>query len=176
MKHKKLHDILGVSRSSLYYKPKKPVKDWSIKQKIEVILHEYPSYGHKRLALALHLNKKRIRRVMKLYGIKPYRRHRNPFKHLKPRKYDVFPNLLLTTSLTHINQIWCTDFTYLFWKNRFIYVATVMDIWNREIVGVAVLCNHSSDLVIQAIISALMDHPKADIIHSDHGREFKRPI
>lgn len=176
IKHKKLHDTLGVSRSSLYYKRKKPVEDWSIKQRIEAVLHEHPSYGHKRLALALKLNKKRIQRVMKLYGIKPYRRHRNPFKHSKSRKYEVFQNLLPTTVLTHINQIWVTDFTYLFWKNRFIYVATVMDIWNREIVGVAVLCNHSSDLVVQAVISALMDHPRADIIHSDHGSEYTAKV
>ena len=78
MKHPKLHAVLGVSRSSLYYKRKKPAEDWLIKQKIEEVLHEFPSYGHKRIAPALHLNKKRIRRVMKLYGIKPYRRHRKP--------------------------------------------------------------------------------------------------
>ena len=47
MKHPGLHDILGVSKSSLYYKRKKPVEDWQIKQKIEIVLHDFPSYGHK---------------------------------------------------------------------------------------------------------------------------------
>jgi len=78
LKHPKLHQELGVSRSSLYYKPKQLAKDWQTKQKIEEVLHEHPSYGHKRIALALRLNKKRILRVMKLFGIKPYRRHRKP--------------------------------------------------------------------------------------------------
>lgn len=73
MKHHKMHDVLKVSRSSLYYKKKKPAEDWKIKQKIEEVLHDFPSYGHKRISLALKLNKKRIRRVMKLFGIKPYR-------------------------------------------------------------------------------------------------------
>ena len=174
--HPKLHKTLGISKSSLYYKRKKPVEDWQMKQKIEKVLHEFPSYGHRRISLALKLNKKRIRRVMKLYGIKPYRRHRKPFKRAKPRKYDVFPNLLLTTPLSGINQIWVTDFTYLFWKNRFIYLATVMDIWTREIVGTCVLANHSSALVIQAMISALMDHSKPKIIHSDQGSEYTAKI
>ena len=176
MKHPRLHNVLKVSRSSLYYKKKKPIEDWKIKQKIESVLHDFPSYGHKRISLALKLNKKRIRRVMKIYGIKPYRRHRKPWKRPKTRIYDVFPNLLLTTPLVKMNQIWVTDFTYLFWKNRFIYLATVMDIWNREIVGVCVLANHSSALTIQAVISALMDHPKPELIHSDHGSEYTAKI
>lgn len=60
---------LGVSRSSLYYVPKQPQKDWALKCQIEEVLHEHPSYGHRRLALHLKLNKKRVRRVMKLFGI-----------------------------------------------------------------------------------------------------------
>jgi len=174
--HKRLHDTLGVSRSSLYYKRKKPIEDWKIKQKIEVVLHEHPSYGHKRLALALHLNKKRVRRIMKLYGIKPYRRHRNPWKRVKSREYEVYPNLLLTTPLVGINQIWVTDFTYLWYRNQFIYISTVMDVWNREIVGACVLSNHSSSLVLQAIVSALMNHPRPDIIHSDQGSEYTAKV
>lgn len=174
--HSKLHDVLGISKSSLYYKRKKPVEDWQIKQKIEEVLHDFPSYGHKRIARALKLNKKRILRVMKLYGIKPYRRHRKPWKRSKTKEYEAFPNLLLTTLLVRMNQIWVTDFTYLFYKNRFIYLATVMDVFNREIVGACVLANHSSALVIQAMISALMDHSKPDIIHSDQGSEYTAKI
>jgi transposase InsO family protein len=176
LSHSKLHNVLGISKSSLYYKRKKPVEDWQVKQKIEMVLHDFPSYGHKRISLALKLNRKRILRVMKLYGIKSYRRHRKPWKRTKTRKYEAFPNLLLTTSLTRINQIWVTDFTYLFWKNRFIYLATVMDIWNREIVGACVLVNHSSALVIQAMVSSLMDDPKPEIIHSDQGSEYTAKI
>lgn len=112
--HQKLHEIFEVSRSSLYYKRKKPKEDWLIKQKIEKVLHEYGSYGHKRISLALKLNKKRILRVMKLYGIKPYRRHRKPWKRVKTRIYDTYPNLLLNTLLIRMNQIWVTDFTYIF--------------------------------------------------------------
>jgi transposase InsO family protein len=51
-----------------------------------------------------------------------------------------------------------------------------MDIWNREIVGACILVNHSSALVIQAMISALMDHPRPEIIHSDSGNEYTAKI
>ena len=65
---------LGVSRSSLYYKHKRPALDEEVKRQIEAVLVNHPAYGHKRIALELKLNKKRILRVMKKYGIKPYRR------------------------------------------------------------------------------------------------------
>ncbi len=174
--HKKLHEIFEVSRSSLYYKSKKRSEDGEIKKQIEKVWETFPSYGHKRLAIELKLNKKRILRVMKIYGIKPYRRHRKPWKRVKSTDYEEYPNLLITTPLTRMNQIWVTDFTYLWYKNRFIYVATVEDIYNREIVGVCVLANHSSALVLQALVSALMDHPRPDIIHSDQGSEYTSEI
>ena len=74
---------LGISRSMLYYEPKQDKKDWQTKIKIEKALHDNSSYGHKRLAWHLKLNKKRILRVMKKYGIKPYRRHGT--KYRKPK-------------------------------------------------------------------------------------------
>lgn len=176
IEHKKLHEIFEVSRSSLYYKSKKYEEDLVIKEKIEKIWSDFPSYGHKRLAIELKLNKKRIRRVMKKFNLRPYRRHRKPFKQSITSVYDKYTNLLVTTRLVRINQIWVTDFTYLWYKNRFIYVATVIDIYNREVVGACVLTNHSSSLVIQAVVSALMNHSRPDIIHSDQGSEYTAEI
>lgn len=176
LRHPKLHKELGISKSTLYYKRKQPLKDWRTKQLIETVMHEHPSYGSERLAIALHLNRKRISRVMKLYGIKPYRRKRNPWKRFKRSPYEIFPNLLVTTKLERINQIWVTDFTYIFWRNRFIYLATVMDILTREIVGASVMTVHSSALTLQAVVCALMYHPRPDIIHCDHGSEYTAKV
>ena len=75
---------LEVSRSTLYYKPKKPDKDWQLKCRIEEVLREHPSYGSRRLALQLKLNRKRLQRVMNIFGIKPYRRRGKKFKKTKP--------------------------------------------------------------------------------------------
>ena len=175
-KHKSLHEVFGVSKSSLYYKSKKHKEDLKVKEKIEKVWNDHPSYGHKRLAIELKLNRKRILRVMKKFSLKPYRRHRKPFKRSNTSIYDKYQNLLPITLLTRINQIWVTDFTYLWYRNKFIYVATVIDIWNREVVGACVLTNHSGALTVQAMVGALMDHPKPDIIHSDQGSEYTSEI
>lgn len=171
-KHKKLHEVLGVSRSSLYYKSKKYEGDIKLKEDIEEVWKVHPSYGHKRLALALNVNKKRIVRVMKLFDIKPWRRARKPFKVSKSKLEQKYHNLLLTTPATRRNQIWVTDFTYLWYRGRFIYLATVEDIYTREVVGFSILANHSTSLIIQAIVSALQNNSKPDIIHCDQGSEY----
>jgi hypothetical protein len=65
-----LLSTLGISRSASYYKPKQPVNDWALKQRIEEVLREHPSYGHRRIALELRMNKKKIIRCMRLFGMK----------------------------------------------------------------------------------------------------------
>ena len=139
-KHKKLHEIFKISRSSLYYKSKKYNEDLKVKESIEKVWDDFP------------------------------------IKHKITSTDGKYPNLLTTIELVRINQIWVTDFTYLWYRNRFIYVATVIDIFNREVVGACVLINHSSALVVQALVSALMDHPKPDIVHSDQGGEYTAKI
>lgn len=163
---------LGVSRRSLYYQATKPAKDWALKCRIEEVLREFPSYGHKRLALHLKLNKKRVRRVMRLFGIKPYRRRGRKPKRDKTLSTRAYPNLLMVMPPEHPNHIWVADFTYLPWKGRFVYLATVMDIFGREIVGWSVLTTHGTQLVLGALFSALQQRPPPTIFHSDNGREY----
>ena len=162
--------VVGFSRTHQYYEHKQPVKDWHTKQLIEEVLRTHPSYGHKRLALHLGINKKRVRRVMKLYGIKPYRRVVK--KYRKKPKDSVFPNLLMTDTPRGIGDIYASDFTHLKFQGRWVYVATVLDVYTREIVGVSVLTNHSTQLVLNALASAVLHRPPPRIIHSDQGSEY----
>lgn len=160
---KQLAVQMGVSRSSLYYQPKLPEKDWLLKQRIEAVLHEHPSYGHKRIALDLKINKKRILRVMKKFGIKPYRRRPKRPRKKKDQGQNVAPytnRLLEIPAPSKPHAIWVSDFTYLRFKNRFIYLATVMDIYTRLVVGSCVLTAHRAELVKNALIQALLTGEK----------------
>lgn len=162
----------GLSRSALYYRPKQPTKDWSLKCRIEETLHKHPSYGHKRLAMKLGRNRKAILRAMKLFGLHPYRRRgKKPFKINKPSGCS-YPNLLLANYPSCENHIWAADFTYVPFQSKFVYLATVMDLFTRKIVGYAVLTNHGASLVINALLSALLFAPRPMIFHSDNGSEY----
>ena len=129
---------LGISRQLIYYQSKQEIKDWNLKVKIEEVLHDFPSYGHKRLAVHLKINKKRILRVMKLFGIKPYRRKTKKFKYVKVNRDIEFPNLLLNNIPEYPNHIWASDFTHIKYQGKFIYLATIIDLYTRKIVGFSI--------------------------------------
>ncbi len=162
---------LRVSRSSLYYVSKQLPKDWALKNRIEGVMSEHPGYGSPRIALALKRNRKAIVRVMKLFGLKAYRR-----RGRRPRKKGYargdYPNLLKTITPSYPHHVWVADFTYIPYQGKFLYLATVTDIVTREIVGVAVQTRHGAMLVVQALFSAVANHPRPVIFHSDNGREY----
>lgn len=167
--------LLGLSRSSLYYRSKQFIKDWQLKIRMEEVLRQFPSYGHKRLGPHLQIGKNRARRVMKKFGLKPYRRRGKKFKKSRDNG-RVYPNLLMTTIPTGPQQIWVSDFTHLAHGKTILYLATVMDIWTREVVGFSLSTSHSVWLVIEAFLSALNFRGPPEMIHSDQGSEYKSRV
>lgn len=166
-----LVDTLNISRSNLYYQSKQKDKDETTKILIEEALRYHPSYGHKRLAKHLNINKKRVLRVMKLYDIKPYRRRGKKWLKSKATAVD-YPNLLLSNTPSYPNHIWASDFTYLWFRGRWLYVATVIDLYTRKVVGLSISRSHDRHLVISALLDALTHNSRPKIIHSDHGQEY----
>ena len=162
--------MIGYSRTHHYYQHRQPVKDWYTKQLIETALRDHPSYGHKRLALHLKMNKKKVLRVMKLFGIKPYRRT-TPKVYTKPKDI-VFPNYLMTEVPCGPGDIYASDFTYVKYRGKWIYMATVLDVCTREIVGVSILNTHTTQLVMNALSAAILHRAPPRIIHSDQGSEY----
>lgn len=164
---------LGVSRSSLYYVSQKDEKDWLLKNQIEAVTRDdHQSYGSRSLSDALHRNRKRIQRVTRKYGIKPYRRRGRKWRKKKAISV-VYPNLLSTTIPSFRRHIWAADFTELSWDKKTVYVATVIDLYTRDIVGVAVSLREGAVLTIQALCSALLHCPRPEIFHSDNGKDYE---
>lgn len=166
---------LGVYRGFLYYTPKKPEQDWKLKCQIEEVLRVHPSYGSRRLSIHLQMNRKKVKRVMHLFGIKAYRRRGRRWKKTKNIKV-IHPNLLLTTFPAYPNHIWTADFTHVNFGNKIVYIATVIDLYTRKVVGVSVYTTHTVQLVLSALLSALHNHPRPHIFHSDNGSEYTSEI
>ena len=171
-----LAEKLGISRSSLYYRHKRPIIDAEVKTQIESVLTSHPAYGHKRIAIELKLNHKRILRIMKKFGIKPYKRRvRKPWKKDDLGKPETgYANLIKEINPKDLkqNEVWVSDFTYLKYKDRFLYLATIMDLWDREIVGVNISRFHNKELILGAFEDALDKTDKPEILHSDQGSEY----
>jgi len=167
---------LNISRAILYYKPILPIKDLKLKADIEKVMAIHKSYGHRRIAIALKINKKRVLRVMKLFHLKSIRKRRKPRKPKDLNQASVnVPNLIKGTIVNDRNQIWAPDFTYLPYFGKFIYVATVEDVFSRQVIGWNMSMRHDTSLTAGALIDAIENQrylvPR--IIHSDQGSEYR---
>lgn len=163
---------LDVSVSSLYYKKKLPRKDNALRIRLEEALRYHSSYGHKRLAIHLRINRKRILRAMYLFDIHPYRRRGRTPRKSSRISGNRYPNLAKGIIPHYEGHIWAADFTYLPYKGTFLYLATVIDLYTRKIVGWTAMKNHCAPLVLQALFTAISVHSRPFIFHSDNGREY----
>ena len=147
------------------------MQDWKLKVRIEAILREHPSYGSRRVAIALRRNRKGIQRIMRRFGIRPYRRRGKKWRKRKNIEV-IYPNLLFEIMPAYPHHVWAADFTEVWFRGRWAYIATVIDLYTREIVGVAVSLRKGAALTLQALYAALMHHPRPMIFHSDNGSEY----
>lgn len=167
---------LGISRSSLYYESKMDVRDAPIRDEIAEVLASNPFYGHRRIAIELKIDKKRILRIMKKYGLKPKTRKSRGFS--KPGDIGL-PEAIYRNEIKDIvpaapNMVWCGDFTYIWFRGSFFYLATVIDVYTREIIGFAVSRRHNRFLVKAAILDAIEKRGcLPEYFHSDQGSEYQ---
>ena len=148
-----------------------------VKDNITKTHKKHPGYGHRRLGWHLRINAKRIRRIMKKYGIKvPRRKRRNSFCTVSV-KHRLYPNLIKDLKITYENQLWCSDTSRFLFHGQKWYIVTVIDIFTRQVLGVAIGRHHDSALVLEAIEMALVISKKSPVIfHTDQGTEFMAEV
>lgn len=154
---------------------RQPSKDALLQEQILKVWETHPSYGHRRLALALGVGKKRVRRVMQRYCLKPYKRKARWRKRRDERRAPaLFQNQIKSQCPLFPNYAWAGDFTYLPFKGKFLYLATFMDLFTREIVGWSVAKHHTKTLVIQALLDSVVNRQLARprFVHTDQGGEY----
>jgi len=173
---------MGIKRSTLYYKPKininKKQKELRIRKKIEDISWEHPYYGYRIITAQLRrdkvmVNHKKVLKMMKGLGIQGRIRHKYITTTDSKHNNKIYSNLIKDKELTGINQIWCADITYIRILNGFVYLAAIIDIYSRKIVGYAIGKTLSPKLAIVALNMSISTRNISNLIHhSDQGSKF----
>lgn len=149
--------------------------DIEVKSQIESVQVDNPAYGHKRIAMDLVMNRKKIRRIMKKYGLKPLRRKIKFFKHKDVNTKEIeYINVMKILCPLNVNIVWVSDFTYIKYRGRFIYLAIIQDLFTKEVMGIAISRFHNSNMILVALEEAIKysgEVPK--YIHSDQGSEYR---
>jgi len=149
-----------------------------LRQQIERIHKELPGYGCRRLAKELKrsgqkVGKKRIRRVMNQFDLKPITWRTFVRTTDSRHQLPVYPNLLKKRQVRAINQIWVADITYIRIRSSFVYLAAILDLYSRRIVGWAFSKRIDTKLCVTALRMALeARHPSRCIHHSDRGVQY----
>ena len=175
---------MGISRSSFYHKTNKEkvTSDLEWKKLIVEINGDFPGYGYRRIERELRskghlINHKKVLRLMKKFGIEScHVRKKNQFQvYQKLNDGRPFENLLRDFEVTATGQAWATDITFIRLESGFVYLAAIIDIYSRVVVGWAISKKMDYVLCINALDSALSrrEIKEGCIHHSDQGAQYR---
>ena len=174
---------MGITRSTYYHKTKRHedqlARDMELKRLIEEIHLELPGYGYRRIhedlkKRGIHVNSKRIRRVMLKYSIFSCIRRLIRKRGARLGKKLVYPNMIQKKWVTGINQVWSTDITYITLAKEYVYLSAILDVYSRKIVGWAISRDLSHEFCLEALRVAIRKEkpPEGVIHHSDRGVQY----
>jgi len=178
--------VLEVSRAGYYaWRKRKPsVRQQAnarLLEKIQIIhLGSHKRYGAPRVYAALRregwkCGHNRIARLMRQHQIQAWQRRAwVRTTRVDPRR-PVAPNLLGRAFIAqHPNQKWVSDITYIPTQQGWLYLAVIMDLFSRKIVGWSMAERMQDDLVQKAIRMALRQRSVAGelLLHSDRGSQY----
>ena len=148
---------------------------------------EHRFYGVERLALELKWSENKTRRIRNLSGIVieiPTKKNRtkkipaeieappNVLQEYATFKDETKPSEGISYSAMVESGGWVQDFTYLKFEGSWHYLAVVLDLKTRQVVGWRLGTRHSSELTHAALLDALSKHQAPTILHSDRGSEY----
>ena len=171
-------ELVGVSRSSLYYRPLGPSPlELALKHRIDEIYTAYPFYGSRRMTITLQqeghaINRKRVQRSMREMGIRGVA----PGPNLSARRHEsaIFPYLLGGLEIARPNQVWGIDLTYIRLRGGWLYLVAVLDWYSRYVVAWELDQTLTIDFVLSAMRMAL-EQATPEICNSDQGSQFTSP-
>jgi putative transposase len=175
--------MLKMARSNYYYKKavdlQKQKDDADLRDRIEKIAVEYERYGYRRVTAqlqreGLRVNHKRVQRIMQEEELICKMKKRWVVTTDSNHPYPVYPNLLKDAKITGVNQAWVSDITYIRILTAFVYLAVILDVFSRKVVGWAISLRIDTELTRAALRMAIETRcpPRGCIHHSDRGVQY----
>ena len=132
------------------------------------IHEELQAHGH-------HVSRKRVARLMRAQGLRGRRRCRQPRTTDSQHPWPVADNVLNRAfDVATPNTVWAGDITYLATREGWVYLAVLLDLWSRRVVGYAMSHEPTRAVVLDALRQALDRRPRRSGLthHSDRGSQY----
>ncbi len=177
--------VLQASKSGFYQWLDKPLSNRALEDRrlLELIRASYSAssgiYGSPRVFLDLRevgesCGVHRVARIMKTHGIKALRGYKAP-RVITGRPSIIAPNQLNRTfTADHPDQFWVTDITYIRTWQGWLYLAVVLDLYSRKVIGWSMKPTLAKEIVLDALLMAVWRRRPAQrvLIHSDQGSQY----
>ncbi len=168
--------IVGISRSSLYYKAV-PVseRDLELMRFIDEIHLKYPFYGSRRIRNELRdlghdVGRGHVSTLMKKMGIMAL--YQKPRLSVPHPDHKVYPYLLRGVEISKANHCWAADITYLPMARGFCYLVAIMDWASRRVLAWRLSNTLDASFCTEALEEAIMKYGTPEIFNSDQGSQF----
>lgn len=182
----RMSQVFGVTRSGYYQfvnavPSKRAQANQQLTEKIRTLFEAHRcTYGSPRLQAELKaqgeaVSRKRVARLMKIAGLTAKMNRQFKVTTQQNPQAQAAPNLLKQSFTTvKPNQVWVSDITYIRTQEGWLYVAIVLDLFSRRIVGLAMDTRMKTDLVMSAVNQAITHRqPSQGLIHhSDRGSQY----
>lgn len=159
--------------------PRPSVPRRSACDRIEELCLEFPRYGYRRVTAQLRredfpVNHKRVQRIMQEECLRCVIKKRLVKTTDSQHGYRRYPNLLRGLTVTHLDQVWVADFTYIRLREQFVYLAALLDAFSRKVIGWELAAQPTAGMCLRALRQALTRRqPAAGFIHhSDQGVQY----
>jgi putative transposase len=172
-----------VSRSGFYRfdedaKPD-PDPDMDLRDAIQRIALEWPSYGRPRITAELRrrgwkVNPKRVYRILREDNLLCARKRKFIATTDSTHGRKVYPNLARQVALTGVDQLWRADITYIRLRDEFVFLAVILDAYSRRVIGWTLDRTMEDDLTLTALRMALSRRTVEPglVHHSDRGSQY----
>ena len=154
-------------------------KDLDLRDAIQRIALEFPSYGRPRITAELHrrqwqVGPNRVYRIMREDNLLCLRKQKFLVTTNSNHDRTVYPNLARDLVLTGLNQLWVADITYIRLELEFVFLAVILDAYSRRVIGWALDRTLEDELTTAALHMALeRRHPSPGLVHhSDRGVQY----
>jgi putative transposase len=168
-------ELLGLNRSTYYLPPATESEaNLRLMRLIDQQFLKTPFYGSRRMAVALGppgepVNRKRVRRLMALMGLEAL--HPRPRTTTAAPDARAYPYLLRDRQLTHVDEVWSSDITYVPMRHGFMYLTAVIDWFSRYVLSWRLSNTLDGDFCLEALDEALT-RGKPEIFNTDRGSQF----
>jgi putative transposase len=166
---------VGLNRASYYYEAaSETTENLQLMRLLDEQYMQTPFYGYRRMTVCLRnagylVNPKRTARLMDVMGIEAI--YPKPQTTVVNPAHKIYPYLLRGVKITHPNQVWSTDITYIPLAGGFMYLTAVIDWFSRYVLTWR-LSNTLDSLFCVEALSQALTLGKPEIFNSDQGVQF----